>query len=217
MVILDHSQAQALLAAAELSADAVCFCAGRFDAFGHPYLTLLHHSEQHYHALKVRRDHTLTFLRAGLIGLSSETTGPLVLQPARFAASCDRSWTPAAGTTRPCGPSCVVKSPRSCPTPPALSCRTAPACLKTLGLLRGRPTTLWPTRQGRQLPDRLLSGPGRLHSPAPCSTSSVTTRRLAQNRQRRMPTHVPDDNTLQQSWRLALDPSDAARADLASN
>jgi hypothetical protein len=60
--ILDHPQAQALLADAELSADAVRSCAGRLTAFARRYLPLFHRSEQ--------RGHAPTALRGKLSGLS---------------------------------------------------------------------------------------------------------------------------------------------------
>ena len=69
MDILDHPEAQALLADAELSAGAVRSCAGRLIAFAQRYLPLFHRSEQ--------RDHALTVLRGKLSGLSRKTTEPL--------------------------------------------------------------------------------------------------------------------------------------------
>src|SRR3954454_14051907 len=72
MTILEHPQAQALLADAELSADAVRSCAGRLTAFAQRYLPLFHRSEQ--------RDHALTVLHGKLSGLARKTTEPLASQ-----------------------------------------------------------------------------------------------------------------------------------------
>jgi SRSO17 transposase len=67
--ILDHPQAQALLADAELSADAVRSCAERLTAFAQRYLPLFHREEQ--------RGHALTVLRGKLTGLQRKTTEPI--------------------------------------------------------------------------------------------------------------------------------------------
>src|SRR5204863_1742857 len=70
--ILDHPQAQALLADAELSPDAVRSCGERLTAFAQRYLPLFHRAEQ--------RGHALTVLRGKLTGLERKTTEPIALQ-----------------------------------------------------------------------------------------------------------------------------------------
>jgi SRSO17 transposase len=72
MDILDHPDAQALLADAELSAAAVRSCADRLTAFAQRYLPLFHREEQ--------RGHALTVLRGKLTGLERKTTEPIATQ-----------------------------------------------------------------------------------------------------------------------------------------
>src|SRR5436305_13142685 len=69
MDILDHPDAQALLADAELSAAAVRSCADRLTAFAQRYLPHFHRAEQ--------RGHALTLLRGKLTGLQRKTTEPI--------------------------------------------------------------------------------------------------------------------------------------------
>jgi SRSO17 transposase len=69
MTIIDHPDAQALLADAELSADAVRSCAGRLHAFAQRYLPLFHREEQ--------RQHALVILQGKLSGLQRKTTEPI--------------------------------------------------------------------------------------------------------------------------------------------
>ena len=69
MDILDHPEAQALLADADLSAAAVRSCADRLTAFAQRYLPLFHREEQ--------RGHALTVLRGKLTGLQRKTTEPI--------------------------------------------------------------------------------------------------------------------------------------------
>jgi SRSO17 transposase len=72
MTILEHPQAQALLADASLSTDAVRSCADALTAFAQRYLPLFHRSFQ--------RDHALTILRGKLTGLQRKTTEPIANQ-----------------------------------------------------------------------------------------------------------------------------------------
>src|SRR5947209_11986028 len=69
MDILDHPDAQALLADAELSAAAVRSCTDRLTAFAQRYLPRFHREEQ--------RGHALTVLRGRLTGLERKTTEPI--------------------------------------------------------------------------------------------------------------------------------------------
>src|ERR687886_78547 len=72
MDILDHPDAQALLADADFSAAAVRSCADRLEAFAQRYLPLFHRAEQ--------RQHALTVLRGKLTGLQRKTTEPIATQ-----------------------------------------------------------------------------------------------------------------------------------------
>jgi SRSO17 transposase len=69
MDILDHPDAQALLADAVLTPGAVRSCADRLTAFAQRYLPLFHREEQ--------RGHALTILRGKLSGLERKTTEPI--------------------------------------------------------------------------------------------------------------------------------------------
>src|SRR4051812_3369815 len=68
MDILEHPDAQALLADAELSAAAVRSCADRLQDFAQRYLPRFHRKEQ--------RPYALTLLRGKLTGLQRKTTEP---------------------------------------------------------------------------------------------------------------------------------------------
>src|SRR5438270_58699 len=72
MTILEHPDAQALLADATLSADDVRSCADALTASAQRYLPLVHRSEQ--------RDHALTILAGKLSGLQRKTTEPIATQ-----------------------------------------------------------------------------------------------------------------------------------------
>src|SRR5215831_9074472 len=72
MDILNHPQAQALLADAELSAVAVRSCTDRLTCFVQRYLPLFHREEQ--------RGHALTILRGKLTGLQRKTTEPIATE-----------------------------------------------------------------------------------------------------------------------------------------
>src|SRR5262249_32539576 len=72
MTILEHPQAQALLADATLPADAVRSCADALTAFAARYLPHFHPSGQ--------REHALTVLKGKLSGLQRKTTEPIATQ-----------------------------------------------------------------------------------------------------------------------------------------
>src|SRR4051812_25590593 len=72
MDILDHPDAQALLADAELTPAAVRSCAERVSAFAQRYLPWFHREEQ--------RGHALTVLHGKLTGLQRKTTEPIATQ-----------------------------------------------------------------------------------------------------------------------------------------
>ena len=75
LTLLDHPQAQALLADAELPAEARRSCLDRLTTFAQRYLPLFHRSEQ--------RAHALTLLRGKLTGLERKTTEPIATQAGR--------------------------------------------------------------------------------------------------------------------------------------
>src|SRR4051794_27138726 len=72
MTILEHPQAQTLLADATLSAADVRSCASALVTFAQRYLPHFHRSEQ--------REHALTVLRGKLSGLQRKTTEPIATQ-----------------------------------------------------------------------------------------------------------------------------------------
>ena len=72
MTLLEHPEAQALLADANISASAVRSCADHLTAFAQRYLPLFHRKEQ--------RGHALTILQGKLSGLERKTTEPIARQ-----------------------------------------------------------------------------------------------------------------------------------------
>src|SRR5713101_4419779 len=72
MDILEHADAQALLADAKLSATAVRRCAQHLEAFVARYLPLFPRPEH--------RDHARTLLEGKLTGLQRKTTEPIATQ-----------------------------------------------------------------------------------------------------------------------------------------
>ena len=72
MDLLNHPDAQALLADADLPAEAVRGCADRLTAFAQRYLPRFHRAEQ--------RPHALAILRGKLTGLPRKTTEPIATQ-----------------------------------------------------------------------------------------------------------------------------------------
>src|SRR5260370_37374393 len=72
MTILEHPEAQTLLADAELSAASVRSCADRLTAFAQRYLPLFYRKEHRVHAL--------TILGGKLSGLQRKTTEPIARQ-----------------------------------------------------------------------------------------------------------------------------------------
>ena len=72
MDLLNHPDAQALLADAEVSADDVRACLNRLNAFAERYLPRLHRSEQ--------RAHALTILQGKFSALQRKTTEPIATQ-----------------------------------------------------------------------------------------------------------------------------------------
>ena len=72
MDILDHPQAQELLADTELAPAAIAACEAQLTAFAQRYLPRFHRTEQ--------RDHALTILRGKLSNLQRKTTEPIATQ-----------------------------------------------------------------------------------------------------------------------------------------
>ena len=207
MDILDHPEAQALLADAELSADAVRSCAGRLIAFAQRYLPLFHRSEQ--------RDHALTVLRGKLSGLSRKTTEPLATlagqkrRPLQLFVGAggwdDRALRAelrrhvAEELSDPDG--VFVLDGSGFPKKGEDSCGVARQWCGRLGKVDNCQVGYFLAYAGR---GRRALLDAQLYLPAD----------WARDVRRRAQAHVPDDVRFQEGWRLALGLLDAARADL---
>ena len=207
MDILDHPEAQALLADAELSAAAVRSCAGRLIAFAQRYLPLFHRSEQ--------RDHPLTVLRGKLSGLSRKTTEPLATlagqkrRPLQLFVGAggwdDRALRAelrrhvAEELSDPDG--VFVLDGSGFPKKGEDSCGVARQWCGRLGKVDNCQVGYFLAYAGR---GRRALLDAQLYLPAD----------WARDVRRRAQAHVPDDVRFQEGWRLALGLLDAARADL---
>ena len=207
MDILDHPEAQALLADAELSADAVRSCAGRLITFAQRYLPLFHRSEQ--------RDHALTVLRGKLSGLSRKTTEPLATlagqkrRPLQLFVGAggwdDRALRAelrrhvAEELSDPDG--VFVLDGSGFPKKGEDSCGVARQWCGRLGKVDNCQVGYFLAYAGR---GRRALLDAQLYLPAD----------WARDVRRRAQAHVPDDVRFQEGWRLALGLLDAARADL---
>jgi SRSO17 transposase len=207
MDILDHPQAQALLADAELSADAVRSCADRLTAFAQRYLPLFHRSEQ--------RDHALTVLRGKRSSLSRKTTEPLATlagqkrRPLQLFVGAG-GWDDAAlraelrrhvAEELADSNGVFVLDGSSFPKKGSDSCGVARQWCGRLGKVDNCQVGYFLAYAGR---GRRALLDAQLYLPAD----------WAQDAPRRSQTHVPDDVAFQEGWRLALGLLDTARAAL---
>jgi SRSO17 transposase len=197
MTILEHPDAQALLADATLSADAVRSCASSLTAFAQRYLPHFHRSEQ--------RDHALTILRGKLTGLQRKTTEPIATQAGLKRRNLqlfvgDGGWhdDPVRGELRRHvaeelgDPDAVfVLDGSGFPKKGDDSCGVARQWCGRLGKVDNCQVGAflgYASRRGQALVG------ARLYLPED----------WAADRRRRAQTHVPPDVTFQENWRLAL-------------
>src|ERR1700724_509274 len=207
MTILEPPQAQALLADATLSTDAVRSCAAALTAFAQRYLPLFHRSEQ--------RDHALTILKGKLTALQRKTTEPIATQAGLKRRNLqlfvgDGGWhDDTVRTELRChvgeelaDPDAVfVLDGSGFPKKGADSCGVARQWCGRLGKVDNCQQgyfLAYAAKRGCALLD------ARLYLPADWACDPA----------RRLKTHVPADVVFQEGWRLALGLLDRARADL---
>ena len=207
MDILDHPQAQALLADAELSAAAVRSCADRLTAFAQRYLPHFHREEQ--------RGHALTVLRGKLTGLQRKTTEPIATQAGQkrrplqlFVGAGGWPDAPVLAELRrhvreeladPDG--VFVLDPSAFPKKGDDSCGVARQWCGRLGKVDNCQAGVFVAyvgRRGRALLDARL----------------YLDKDWAADGKRRAKTHVPADVAFAEKWRIGLALLDRARADL---
>jgi SRSO17 transposase len=197
MDILEHPEAQALLADADLSAAAVGACADRLQHFAQRYLPRFHRQEQ--------RPHALTLLRGKLTGLQRKTTEPIATdarqqrRPLQLFVGAG-GWDDQAvlGELRRhvaeelADPEGVyVLDGSGFPKKGQDSCGVARQWCGRLGKVDNCQVGVflgYVARRGKALLDARLSLP----------------QDWATDPRRRAKTHVPPEVTFQESWRLAL-------------
>jgi len=198
MDILEHPDAQALLADAELSAAAVRSCADHLEAFVARYLPLFPRPEH--------RGHARTVLRGKLSGLQRKTTEPIATQAGQKRRPLqlfvgDGGWDddPVRAELRrhvaeeladPDG--VFILDGSGFPKKGTQSCGVARQWCGRLGKVDNCQVGVflgYAGRRGKSLLDC------RLYLPKDWAT----------DRQRRAKTYVPQDVAFQESWRIALD------------
>jgi len=207
MDILDHPNARALLADAEVAAAAVRSCADRLTAFAQRYLPLFHRTEQ--------RDHALTVLRGKLTGLQRKTTEPIATLAGRkrrplqlFVGAGgwdDRAVRDelrrhvAAELADPDG--VFILDPSTFPKKGDASCGVARqwcGCLGKIDNCQVGVFLAYASRRGQALLDARL----------------YLDEDWAADRRRRARTYVPAEVAFAAKWRIGLGLLDRARADL---
>ncbi len=110
MSLLEHPDAQALLADAVVAPEQVRGCQDRITTFLQRYLPRFYRAEQRAHAALV--------IRGLLSGLQRKTCEPIAVEAGVSTASRSRtSSAPAGGTTRPSWPNSGATSARRSATP----------------------------------------------------------------------------------------------------
>jgi SRSO17 transposase len=207
MSLLEHSTAQALLADAEVSAAAVAGCPRRLERFLARYLPRFYRVEQHELARVV--------LRGKLSGLQRKTSEPIAAQAGRprkpvqhfvgagawddEAVMAELRRHAAVEVGDPDG--VLVLDPSAFAKSGADSCGVARQWCGRLGKVENCQVGVflaYVSARGQALVDR------RLYLP----------REWAEDPKRREGTHVPDEVTFQESWRIGLELIGRAAADL---
>jgi SRSO17 transposase len=207
MTLLNHPDAQPLLADAVLCPDDLRPCRDRLAAFARRYLPLFHRAEQ--------REHALTILRGKLTGLPRKTTEPIATQAGLKRRNLQLFVGAGAWADRPVraglrghvaqelgDPAGVfVLDGSGFPKKGADSCGVARQWCGRLGKVDN-------CQQGYFLAYAAPRGcallDARLYLPADWAADA----------DRRAKTHVPADVTFQEGWRLALGLLDQARQTL---
>jgi SRSO17 transposase len=207
MTILEHPEAQALLADADLSAAAVRSCADRLSAFAQRYLPLFHRKEQCGHAL--------TILEGKLSDLQRKTTEPIARQAGQRRRNLQQfvgagGWDDAALRDQlrrhvreeladPNG--VFILDPSTFPKKGDDSCGVARqwcGCLGKVDNCQAGVFLAYVGRRGKALLDARL----------------YLDEDWAADVARRAKTAVPQEVTFQEKWRLGLELLDRARAEL---
>jgi SRSO17 transposase len=204
MSLLEHPRAQALLADAELSADAVRSCADRLTAFAQRYLPHFYRAEQ--------RRHAVTILQGKLSGLDRKTTEPIATQAGQHRRNLQQfvgegGWDDRAvrgelqrhvADELGHADGVWVLDSSAFPKKGQDSCGVARQWCGRLGKTDNCQVGVflaYAAPRGAALLD------ARLYLPED----------WAQDPQRRAKTHVPEGVVFQEKWRLALDLLDGAR------
>jgi SRSO17 transposase len=205
MDILDHPDAQVLLADAELSAAAVRSCADRLSAFAERYLPHFRRTEH--------RGHALTILRGKLTGLQRKTTEPIATQarqerrPLQLFVGAG-GWDDDAVLTElrrhvqeelDDDAGVFVLDGSGFPKKGEESCGVARQWCGSLGKVDNCQVGVflaYASARGKALLD------ARLYLPDDWAADRV----------RRVKAHVPDDVAFQEKWRIGLDLLDRTRA-----
>jgi SRSO17 transposase len=207
MDLLEHPEAQALLADAELSPAAVATCEGHLTTFAARYLPLFLRTEH--------RGHALTVLRGKLTGLQRKTTEPIATlagqkrRPLQLFVGAG-GWDDrpvldelrrhvAAELADPEG--VFVLDPSTFPKKGNASCGVARQWCGRLGKIENCQAGVflaYASRRGKALLDARL----------------YLDKDWAADAARRAQTYVPADVAFAERWRLGLELLDRARADL---
>ena len=207
MSLLEHPAAQALLADAEVSAPAVSGCCQRLQTFVQRYLPRFYRVEQHELALVV--------LQGKLSNLQRKTSEPIAYQAGRHRKPVQHfvgagSWDDEgvmAELRQHVAETCadpdavLVLDPSAFPKSEVDSCGVARQWCGRLGKIDNCQVGVflsYVTGQGYAPLDRQLYLPPE----------------WAADRQRRQATHVPEDVTFQESWRIGLKLLDRSREDV---
>jgi SRSO17 transposase len=207
MDILDHPQAQALLADATVTPDALRGCLDRLTAFAGRYLPHFLREEH--------RGHALTVLRGKLTGLERKTTEPIATQAAQKRRPLQLFVGAGGWDDRPvldelrrhvkeelADPDGVfVLDPSAFPKKGQESCGVARQWCGRLGKVDNCQVGVflaYTSRHGKALLDARL----------------YLDKDWADDAARRAKTYVPEGVAFQEKWRIALDLLDRARDDL---
>jgi len=207
MDILNHPQAQALLADAELPPAAVAACEAHLSAFVQRYLPLFPREEQ--------RGHALTVLRGKLTGLQRKTTEPI----ATLAGQKRRPlqlFVGAGGWDDRRVRDALRRHVREELADPDGVFVLDPSAFPKKGVESCGVARQWCGRLGKvdncQVGVFLAYVSGRGH--ALLDARLYLDKDWAADADRRTKTYVPDDVVFAEKWRIGLDLLDHARADL---
>jgi SRSO17 transposase len=207
MSLLEHPTAQALLADAEVSATAVSGCGLRLQAFLQRYLPRFYRVEQHELALVV--------LQGKLSNLQRKTSEPIAYQAGRQRKPVQHfvgagSWddeSVMAELRQHVAETCadpdavLVLDPSAFPKSGADSCGVARQWCGRLGKIENCQVGVFLSYV-------------TVHAYAPLDRQLYLPQEWAADRKRRQATHVPEEVTFQESWRIGLELLDRSRGDV---